>query len=314
MEEITQTWLSRAKTAISSREITSLRLESNRKRVKNEARNKLLADGRMTERRRKAKNVLPVSSAELKLSQSKAFILHLASAVQRRAQVDRLRAALPFASEIVDAADGANLSQQEIDRVYARQLYRPRYSFALTRPEIGVFLSHRAAWRRIVDEGLDYAAIFEDDAEIDPAGFAEVCGFMAESRDDWSYVLAPAPQTSIAGTVVQQKNGVALIRPGNPPLRAIAQFVSNDAARKLLAATEKFDRPIDTFLQMSWVTGVELLALRPSAVRDASQDIGGSTIKRKQLSFAQRVHHELARPLYRAQVRAWHAFAKKTGK
>jgi GR25 family glycosyltransferase involved in LPS biosynthesis len=246
------------------------------------------------------------------LSQSKAFILHLASAFQRRPQVDRLRASLPFPSEIVDAVDGAQLSAEEIDEVYARQLHRPRYSFALTRPEIGVFLSHRAAWRRIVDEGLDFAAIFEDDAEIDAAGFAEVCAFISETRDDWRYVLAPAPQTRIAGAVVRRKNGVALIRPGNPPLRAIAQFVSNESARKLLAATEKFDRPIDTFLQMSWVTGVELLSLSPSAVRDASQDIGGSTIKRKQLSFAERIHHELARPLYRAQVRAWHAFSKKS--
>jgi glycosyl transferase family 25 len=248
------------------------------------------------------------------LSQPKAFILHLASAVQRRAQVERLCAALPFPADIVEATDGAQLSSQEIDEVYSRQLHRPRYSFALTRAEIGVFLSHRAAWRRIVDEGLDYAAIFEDDAEIDAAGFADICAFVAEARDHWRYVLAPAPQTRISGAVVQQKNGVSLIRPGNPPLRAIAQFVSNEAARKLLAATVKFDRPIDTFVQMSWVTGVELMALNPSAVRDASQDLGGSTIQRKRLSFAERVHHELARPFYRAQVRAWHAFAKKTGK
>ncbi len=248
------------------------------------------------------------------MSQFKAFILHLASAVQRRTQVDRLCAALPFAVEIVEATDGAQLSAREIDEVYGRQLHRPRYSFLLNRAEIGVFLSHRAAWRRIVDDGLDYAAIFEDDAEIDAAAFAEVCAFMAETRDQWGYVLAPTPQTRVSGAVVVRKGGVALIRPANPPLRAIAQFVSNDAARKLLAATEKFDRPIDTFLQMSWVTGIELLALSPSGVRDVSHELGGSTIQRKQLSFAERVHHELARPLYRAQVRAWHAFAKKTDK
>ena len=63
--------------------------------------------------------------------------------------------------------DGARCSQQEVDQAYARRRFRPRYPFALTATEVGVFLSHRAAWRRIVDEELDFAFIFEDDAEID---------------------------------------------------------------------------------------------------------------------------------------------------
>lgn len=248
------------------------------------------------------------------MREPKAFILHLERAVQRRPQVDRLRAALPFASEIVVATDGAKLPEQEIGAVYARQLYRPRYSFSLNRAEIGVFLSHRAAWRRIVDEDLDYAVVFEDDAEIDAPSFAEACAFMHDTRKDWEYVLAPASRNRIAGTILGKKrNGVALVRPSNPPLRAIAQFVSADAARKLLASTERFDRPIDTFLQMGWVTGVELLALTASGMRDSSPALGGSTIKRNQMSFLERLHHEIARPIYRAQVRAWHAFARKHG-
>ncbi len=248
------------------------------------------------------------------MREPKAFILHLERAVQRRPQVDSLRAALPFASEIIAATDGAKLQDHEISAVYERQLYRPRYSFSLNRAEIGVFLSHRAAWRRIVDEGLDYAVVFEDDAEIDASSFAEACAFMREKREDWDYVLAPASRNRISGSILgKKKNGVALIRPSNPPLRAIAQFVSAEAARKLLTATEQFDRPIDTFLQMGWVTGVELLALAASGLRDSSPSLGGSTIKRNHMSLAERLHHEIARPFYRAQVRAWHAFARKPG-
>lgn len=245
------------------------------------------------------------------MSEPKAFILHLERAAPRRPQVERLRAALPFASEILAATDGKLLSQAEVDTVYKRQLHRPRYSHALNRAEIGVFFSHRAAWRRIVAEGLDYAVVFEDDAEIDAAAFARACEAARRTRADWSYVLAPAPQTRVSGSVLAEWGGVALIRPKNPPLRAIAQFVSQEAARRLLTATEKFDRPIDTFLQMSWVTGVELLALKPSGVRDVSGEIGGSTIQRKRMGFGEKLRHELARPLYRAQVSAWHRFAKK---
>jgi GR25 family glycosyltransferase involved in LPS biosynthesis len=248
------------------------------------------------------------------MSDVKAFILHLDRAVQRQPQVERLRAALPCPSEIVAATDGARLTQQEVDAVYVRQLHRPRFSFALNRAEIGVFLSHRAAWRRIVAQNLDYALVFEDDAEIDREAFAAACAFARKTRAQWDYALAPAPQTRISGAVLAQANGVALIRPKTPPLRAIAQFVSRESALRLLAATERFDRPIDTFLQMSWVTGVELLAFQPSGVRDASGALGGSTIQRKSLGFGEKLRHEIARPIYRAQVSAWHAFARRPDK
>jgi glycosyl transferase, family 25 len=245
------------------------------------------------------------------MSDPKAFIIHLERSAQRRPQVERLRDGLPCPSEIVDATDGARLSPDEIDRFYSRQTRRPRYPFALNRAEIGVFLSHRAVWRRIVAEGLDYALVFEDDAAIDAPAFARTCALARAARGQWTYALAPSEKTPVRGATIAEAGGVALIRPGNPPLRAIAQFVSLEAARRLLAATERFDRPIDTFLQMSWVTGVELLAFKPSGVRDASAVLGGSTIQARKKPFAHKLARETLRPIYRAQVRLWHAFARR---
>ncbi|HUO53394.1 MAG TPA: glycosyltransferase family 25 protein [Rhodoblastus sp.] len=245
------------------------------------------------------------------MSDPKAFVIHLERSAQRRPQVERLRASLPCASEILPATDGARLPQSEVDRVYVRQTQRPRYPFSLNRAEIGVFLSHRAAWRRIVADGLDYGLIFEDDAELDAAAFARTCALARKTTSLWTYALAPSQKTSIRGQVLAQGDGVALMRPGNPPLRAIAQFVSAQAARRLLAVTETFDRPIDTFLQMSWVTGVELMAFDPSGVRDASSALGGSTIQAKSKPLRQKLAREALRPVYRVQVRFWHAFAKR---
>ncbi len=245
------------------------------------------------------------------MSDPKAFIIHLQRAAQRRPQVERLRADLPCASEIFDATDGALLTRDEIDKVYGRGLQQPFYPFALNRGEIGVFLSHRALWRRILAEKLDYAVIFEDDAAIEPEQFSKTFALARDTRPLWAYALAPSEKTPVRGKILAQGEGVALIRPGNPPLRAIAQFVSAQAARRLLEASERFDRPVDTFLQMSWVTGVELLALKPSGVRDASARIGGSTIQAKKKPLSHRLARETLRPLYRAQVRLWRAFAKR---
>jgi glycosyl transferase family 25 len=237
------------------------------------------------------------------LSGPKAFILHLERAHSREATVQSLRASMAIESEVVPAVDGAHLTPQEVDQASARRRFRPTYPFPLTRTEVGVFLSHRAAWRRILDEALDFAFIFEDDAQIDPSAFAALLEFVTLERSAWDYVLLPA-QPIRNGTPVASRGGLTLLRPDAPPLRAIAQIVSLAAAKRLLERTLPFDRPVDTMLQMTWLTDQPLLVASPSPVRDVSRETGGSTVQRKSMGFLDRLHHEAMRPIYRAQVLA----------
>jgi glycosyl transferase family 25 len=237
------------------------------------------------------------------LSGPKAFILHLERATSRAATVQSLRASMAIESEVLAAVDGAGLSQQEVDQAYARRRFRPTYPFPLTRTEVGVFLSHRLAWRRIVDDALDFAFIFEDDAEIDPPAFAALVQFVSLERRAWDYVLLPA-QPIRNGSRVASRGGLTLMRPDAPPLRAIAQIVSLAAAKRLLDRTLPFDRPVDTMLQMTWLTGQPLLVASPSPIRDVSRETGGSTVQRKSMSLVERLRHEAMRPIYRAQVLA----------
>jgi GR25 family glycosyltransferase involved in LPS biosynthesis len=234
----------------------------------------------------------------------KAFILHLERAAARRANVDVLRMTLPIASEIVAAVDGARLAPHELDQDYVRQRFRPRYPFALTAAEVGAFLSHRAAWRRIVDEGLEFALVFEDDAEVDKARFAAVLDFAIAERSKWDYVLLPAAGLPPRGATIARRGDFALVRPVAPPLRAIGQLVSRAAAERLLSVTRPFDRPVDTFLQMVWVTGQPMLTVSPSPIRDVSLKTGGTTVQRRSMRLFERLHHEAMRPIYRAQVLA----------
>ena len=236
------------------------------------------------------------------MSATKAFVIHLERATGRRGSVEALKSALPIASEILPAVDGRLLSAEEINAAYVRARYPPRYPFGLTLSEIGAFLSHRAAWRRIVDDGLDHAVVFEDDAAIEPARFAALLDFLAAERPRWSYVLMPAAGLEPAGAPLSRRGDATLIRPHSPPLRAIGQVVSREAAKKLLAVTAPFDRPIDTFLQMTWITGVALLVALPTPIRDVSHETGGTTVQRKRMGLLARLHHEAMRPIYRAQV------------
>ena len=237
------------------------------------------------------------------MSGPKAFILHLERATLRGPNVRSLSACLPLESEVIAAVDGAHLTPQELDKAYAPRRFQPRYPFKLTTTEVGVFLSHRAAWRRIVDDALDFAFIFEDDAQIDANTFAALIEFVTAERSAWDYVLLPA-QPIRNGTPIAQRGGLRLMRPDAPPLRAIAQIVSLAAAQRLLDCTLPFDRPVDTLMQMTWVTGQPVLVASPSPVRDVSLKTGGSTVQRKSMSFAERLRHEAMRPFYRAQVLA----------
>jgi glycosyl transferase, family 25 len=237
------------------------------------------------------------------LSAPKALILHLERAISRSANVQLLKARLPIESEIIAAVDGTRLSRPELDQAYARRRFRPRYPFVLTATEVGVFMSHRAAWRRIVDEKLDFAVIFEDDAQIDPVPFAALIELVTAEQAAWDYVLMPAAPIR-KGTAVARRGPLALIRPDAPPLRAIGQIVSRAAAERLLDRTRPFDRPVDTFLQMTWVTGQPLLVASPSPVRDVSRETGGTTVQRRSMGLAERLRHEAMRPIYRAQVLA----------
>lgn len=240
------------------------------------------------------------------MSAPRAFILHLDRAVGRKAAVEALRAALPLASEVSPAVDGLALSESAAAAIYRRAVHAPRYPFALLPAEIGAFLSHRAAWRRIVDERLDFAVVFEDDAAVDPAGFAALLDALQRRRDAWDYVLIPAAGLECAGDVVFEESGFSVLRPHAPPLRAIGQFVSGAAAARLLETTAPFDRPIDTFLQMSWITGVPLLTAAPTPLRDVSRETGGTTVQRRRKGAVERAVREILRPVYRARILARH--------
>ncbi len=248
------------------------------------------------------------------MSQFKAFVLHLERASGRKPAVRALQAALPFGSEILPAVDGQLLSPDAVKAAYLRQRFRPRYPFGLSLAEIGAFLSHRAAWGRILDERLDFAFVFEDDAAVDAARFAALADFAVAERQAWDYVLLPAAGLEPGGAVVARRGEFQLIRPHAPPLRAIAQIVSRAAAERLVAVTAPFDRPVDTFLQMNWATGVTLLAATPTPIRDVSRDSGGTTVQRQRIGLTERLRHEILRPIYRAQTLALYRREARKGK
>lgn len=240
-----------------------------------------------------------------------AFIISMGDQPARRAQVDRIRGACPLASRVVDAVDGRALGEQERNRVFRPAQHRPPYPFAPRPGEIGCFLSHRSAWQSIVERGLEAAVILEDDVELEPRAFGRAVGLAVDAARHHGLVRLPLMERT--GVFQRRAGAPSVTRPVVLPLGTQAQVVSADAARRLLEASRTFDRPIDVFLQMRWVTGLDGCVVSPSGVHDAVGRVGGSTIQSRSRGAREILRREVRRPLYRLAVRAECAWRRMRG-
>ena len=233
-----------------------------------------------------------------------AYVIHLQRSASRMEAVRDLQDRCPVPTIVQDAVDGALLDDSLISHCYSRSLFAPRYPFTLRPAEIGIFLSHRSCWRRMIDEGADAALILEDDvglsSEFDQA-FSLACEHVHELgiiqfqvrkfRGEARPVVVSA---GVSGPRIHEHVVV--------PLGAVAQLVSRKAADRLMEVTEVFDRPVDTFLQLRNITGQRMYSMYSSGVAHTSKAMGGTTIHTggKRAGFLER---EVKRFIYRSRVR-----------
>ena len=229
------------------------------------------------------------------------LIIHMTSSTARRDNVDRLLHDLPDA-RVVNAVDGRDPLQIADVRRMNGNAFSPHYPFALRPAEIGVFQSHRRCWQQIVDEGWDYALIVEDDLRVDPAKFAVVLEMIREKGTADMYIRLPVKARETPAAILAERGNSRLILPRIIGLQCICQVVGRNAARRLLVASETIDRPVDTFLQMHWVTGQPVHAILPNGNAEVAQQIGGSTIQVKTRGSG-KLLRELKRAWYRTLIK-----------
>lgn len=191
---------------------------------------------------------------------SKIFIINLADSHARLAHCRQQLADIQF--ERIEAVNGRNLNAQQIAQHYDEKHNPVRYHKPLTVGEVGCYLSHRKVWQRIIDEQLDYAIVLEDDFVLNQPidGISQALEAISEP---WDYIkLAEYPNKRKA--IHSASCGAyELVVYNKVPARTCAQVVSLQGAKKLLAASQRFSRPVDIDIQYWWEMGIVVYGLKP---------------------------------------------------
>ncbi len=229
------------------------------------------------------------------------LIIHMPSSTERHLNAEKLLQDLPDA-QLVDAIDGRDPSQVADLQVFPGNLHRPTYPFAMRGGEVGCFASHRKCWQMIVDNNWDYAIVAEDDVAVSLPDLARSLSMIAAHMSPDMFIRLPFKNRERKGTVVAVDGDTRLLLPQKIGLQTGCQVVGREAAKRLLAKSEQIDRPIDTWLQMHWITGQPIHTLLPSGLGEIAGQIGGSTIQQKTRT-SEKLMREFKRVWYRAQVR-----------
>ena len=91
------------------------------------------------------------------------FIINLKDCVEKRRHISELCQRYNLKTEFVDAVYGKKLTEEELAKIYRKDLALKRLKRELSKGEIGCALSHKKIYQHIVDKKIELALILEDD-------------------------------------------------------------------------------------------------------------------------------------------------------
>ena len=206
-----------------------------------------------------------------------ALLINLDRSADRLQRCTPLLDGLGLPWQRVPGVEGSRLPASQLAQLNPHPTRRGEWYRPLTPGEIGCFLGHMAAWRRIVEQGLACGLVLEDDFAPEEGFTPERLAALMDTADQWDVVKL----TRLGrGAPLRQMlpHGVGLYGRGRGPIDGTAYLVSARGARKLLQAREHILRPVDFDLKHHWERDLTVYWGGPNLFKQVSHDEAPSLI------------------------------------
>lgn len=174
------------------------------------------------------------------------------------------RAGMHF-SRVVGLAS-ADVSDELYQQVVDSSRNHRDYFHNLSSRDVATYLSHRQAWQELVNSGVDYGVILEDDTVLID-GFNELPNRIRDILVPWNMIKLAEPYKRERSTVYTHVGAATVVRYEVVPRGSCAYVLKRSAAEQLLARTETFFRPLDVDFQWWWEMGLNVIGLKPYPVK-----------------------------------------------
>ena len=197
-----------------------------------------------------------------------AFIIYGQNEHARQAQVNLMQEVLPN-SVLVDPIFPARQKVPFINNLIQNAYKRSGYK--LLPSEVGVFMSHRSIWKKIVQQNNDpsqHFLVLESDSKINDMHLIEQTMQKVESEYDLFFWGAWNNHVSIKKSTVElidnkYKIGVPLIR---SVYGAYGYSLNIKAAKHLLAQSSKINYPVDLYKHYVDQAAIKIGAIQPELI------------------------------------------------
>lgn len=198
------------------------------------------------------------------------YVVNLAGSTERRQSMRRQADALGLSLEFFEAVNGRQphplFAHVNADKRLARKgrPFRPG--------EIGCWASHYLLWQQCVD-GARPMIVLEDDIAIEP-DFPRLLRALPQLPAEIGYFRLHASDD--ASREWLRFGDQVLHRYWHSPMRTLGYYLAPSAAERFLRHAQEWTLPVDDYMDLAWLHGVECLGLKPGVVRDA---VFASTIR-----------------------------------
>jgi glycosyl transferase family 25 len=193
------------------------------------------------------------------------FVINLERSPHRRAFIVPYLESLGIRPQIFPAVDGRllDLGQLTRDGTYDDAYAHQRFSRSLTMGEIGATLSHVGVCRKIVEDGLPVAVVFEDDITFIDGVADVVRRALANAPADWELLQLYhwcKDTYPIADGVLGFNNKTCM------PVGCLGYVIRQSAAKKILDTAFPICYPADSLMGRSPRVGVKLYGTSPCVI------------------------------------------------